>query len=648
MSWAILTSIQQTDFQSRKPKQMKKNLLTLTACLTITVVYCQNGAEKELIKKYDLPSSFFSPAYNAKEYIVTHYDSISRSNGKNILPPEDLVIKSATFFMRKEMFDKAYWLLRMNIDNYPNNYILYQQMADYYKAKGDKDRSFVYYSKALVVKYKEPSLFADSLIKFDTEIIKDYDQLSKNIGRKTPPPQYLVRNIANNLIRLNKKDKAMILFKMNYENNPENSTALDDMGDYYENLGDSIKAFEYWARAASVQNKLPDNFFNASFNPVNYLNSFYSKQPGVSGEKTFPPEQLVNWLGYVFLSGKMFDKAEMLFKLNIENYPKSSNVFDSMADYYEATGNKEKENEFRQQFEKLKPKNSSTQQNSPREVIADTAFDTQVAVPICQINCPVILFDEAHNNYHKATGRYKPFARLMENDGFRVIRSLTPFTKELLGQANVVVIASPGAINVAEIQILKDWIQQGGSLLAITDHDNFTIDELLYSVGAETQEISITLDSLHSSRYRPDGVTINPGSIYFSETDRSLGNHSILRGRNDSEKIKRVQTFAGRTVVGPDGSSALLPLSESAIDFMVVDPAQPNISRVAIKTKGLRTHGVAFNFGKGKVVVLGEAAMITAQLWPPNYTPDAGMNVPGSDNKQFALNIMRWLTGYLK
>src|SRR5204862_6612360 len=125
-----------------------------------------------------------------------------------------------------------------------------------------------------------------------------------------------------------------------------------------------------------------------------------------------------------------------------------------MADYYEETGNKEKENEFRQQFEKLKPKNSSTQQNSPREVIADTAFDTQVAVPICQINCPVILFDEAHNNYHKATGRYKPFARLMENDGFRVIRSLTPFKKELLVQANDVVVAITGVINFNDIQIV--------------------------------------------------------------------------------------------------------------------------------------------------------------------------------------------------
>ena len=56
---------------------------------------------------------------------------------------------------------------------------------------------------------------------------------------------------------------------------------------------------------------------------------------------------------------------------------------------------------------------------------------------------------------------------------------------------------------------------------------------------------------------------------------------------------------------------------------------------------------VAFALGKGKVVVVSEAAMLTAQLFPPDGR-QVGMSVPDSDNKQFALNIMRWLTGYLK
>ena len=34
---------------------------------------------------------------------------------------------------------------------------------------------------------------------------------------------------------------------------------------------------------------------------------------------------------------------------------------------------------------------------------------------------PRVLFDEAHNNFHTAGGRYKPFAELIANDGYQVI-----------------------------------------------------------------------------------------------------------------------------------------------------------------------------------------------------------------------------------
>ena len=628
---------------------MRKILVILIACLSWLISYAQTRiTEKEFISKYNLPVNFFDSSYNAKEHIATYYESLPKSDGKNVLPPGSLVTEAVQIFMMKKMFDKAFWLLRMNIENYPNNYKSYREMGDYYIATGDKDRAYVYYSRALTVKYKQPSILSDSSIKIDAEIAVDYKKLSEETGREPLPTEYLIAPIADNLLKLKKNEAAYRLYKMNYENNPGSYTAIDNFGNYYEYVGDSANAFRYWAKSVTLRYKLPDNFFSTSFNPLNYLNTFYSKPAGTSVEKALPPEQMVNVLGYIFLAGKMFDKAEMLFKLNIENNPNSSNVFDSMADFYEATGNDEKKNKFRQQFEKIKLKNPSGR----REVIADTTFDTRVADPACNMNCPVILFDEAHNNYHTAGGRYKAFASLMENDGFKVIRGQSPFTNQLLAQVNVVAIASLGfpsqiPISLTEIQILNNWVTKGGSLFVITDHDNLAIDELLHSVGVETQEINVTHDSLHG-RFREDGVTINPGNIFFSQTDKLLGNHSILRGRNDAEKIKFVQTYAGRTVIGPSGSTPLLLLSNSAIDYMVVDPSQGITSRIPVKTKGLRTHGVAFNFGKGKVVVVGEAAMLTAQLWPPNYTPNAGMNVPGSDNKQFALNIMRWLTGYLK
>jgi hypothetical protein len=67
-----------------------------------------------------------------------------------------------------------------------------------------------------------------------------------------------------------------------------------------------------------------------------------------------------------------------------------------------------------------------------------------------------------------------------------------------------------------------------------------------------------------------------------------------------------------------------------------------------------RAQGVAFGFGKGRVVVMGEAAMFSAQVVRFNDEDgkpqefQMGMNIPGNDDKQLALNLMHWLSGLLR
>ena len=65
---------------------------------------------------------------------------------------------------------------------------------------------------------------------------------------------------------------------------------------------------------------------------------------------------------------------------------------------------------------------------------------------------------------------------------------------------------------------------------------------------------------------------------------------------------------------------------------------------------GGRAQGAALTFGQGRVVVLGEAGMLSAQVATVNDPPRTtrfGMNVPGYDNRQFLLNILHWLSGLL-
>ncbi|MEX1185882.1 MAG: hypothetical protein WEA80_04775 [Gemmatimonadaceae bacterium] len=55
--------------------------------------------------------------------------------------------------------------------------------------------------------------------------------------------------------------------------------------------------------------------------------------------------------------------------------------------------------------------------------------------------------------------------------------------------------------------------------------------------------------------------------------------------------------------------------------------------------------GAARVLAAGRVVVLGEAAMLTAQVAGPNRRP-MGMNAPvARQNQRFVLNLMHWLSG---
>ena len=80
--------------------------------------------------------------------------------------------------------------------------------------------------------------------------------------------------------------------------------------------------------------------------------------------------------------------------------------------------------------------------------------------------------------------------------------------------------------------------------------------------------------------------------------------------------------------------------------WKVQSSAKVSASPEQISAAG-RAQGIALVSGKGRVVVLGEANMISALLGDPPGKEPIGMNYPGTDNKQLALNIMHWLSGLL-
>ena len=75
---------------------------------------------------------------------------------------------------------------------------------------------------------------------------------------------------------------------------------------------------------------------------------------------------------------------------------------------------------------------------------ADQDFQPQVSEPAYGAgDGPLVLIDEAHNNFHTATGRYAPFANLLRADGYRVEGLNGSLSSEALAEAKVLVIANP-------------------------------------------------------------------------------------------------------------------------------------------------------------------------------------------------------------
>jgi hypothetical protein len=98
---------------------------------------------------------------------------------------------------------------------------------------------------------------------------------------------------------------------------------------------------------------------------------------------------------------------------------------------------------------------------------------------------------------------------------------------------------------------------------------------------------------------------------------------------------------------------ARAPLSDTAVDRIPVSSTSVQEGSRAITTfetedrsAAGRCQGLALIHGTGRVVVLGEAAMLTAQIAEESGRP-VGMNAPGNDNRAFVLNVLRWLAGVL-
>jgi len=279
---------------------------------------------------------------------------------------------------------------------------------------------------------------------------------------------------------------------------------------------------------------------------------------------------------------------------------------------------------------------------------ADTAFDATVARPAYPRGAgPRVVIDEAHGEFHTMRGRYRPLATLLANDGFRVAPGTARFTAARLRGADVLVVANalaprtaadaaPPAFTAAECDAVRAWVAEGGALLLVADHE---------PMGAAARALAARLGVDMSGGRTADPAHADPAAgsptwLVFERdagpADARVADHAITRGRDATERVRRVVTFTGQSLRGPPGSVAILALADGAEDLLAGGRRASAAGRAQM---------VALALGRGRVVVAGEAAMLTAQVaWAPALGERRfGFGWPGTDDRQLALNTVRWL-----
>ncbi len=271
--------------------------------------------------------------------------------------------------------------------------------------------------------------------------------------------------------------------------------------------------------------------------------------------------------------------------------------------------------------------------------VADTAFAYASQHPKYPRGMgSTVWIDEAHANFHTLGGRYAPFAKVLQQDGYQLGAYTQPMHLEGLQSCRILVISNaldssnignwnlptPSAFSAGEIEAVNQWVKNGGRLLLIADHMPFAgaAQALGRSFGVEFLNCFAN-DNRHRQVER------------FYPGNGSLLPHPITQG------IDTVVAFTGSAFRIPEGASPLLALKNYTL-------VMPSVAWQFEENSPFRPsegyyQGACFPYGKGRVAVMGEAAMFSAQLSGPNQWR-VGMNAPeAGQNAQFLLNIIHWL-----
>jgi hypothetical protein len=280
--------------------------------------------------------------------------------------------------------------------------------------------------------------------------------------------------------------------------------------------------------------------------------------------------------------------------------------------------------------------------------VADTGYAPLIENPAYTPGKgPLVYIDEGHYNFHTRGDRYLPFAKLLERDGYVTEGYSGAFEAGNLERCRILVISNAlnevnvqnwykpvySAFTPAEIEVVRKWVETGGSLFLIADH---------MPMGGAAAEMAAAFGFGFTDGFAAD--TAQPGPALFCRADGTLADNILANGRSTEERVDSIYSFTGQAFTVPEVARAVLTFNEKYL-LLLSDTAWVFNERTIYKPIRGWSQLAFREYGKGRVVMSGEAAMFTAQLAGPQQYP-AGMNSPfAHNNYRMLLNIMHWLDG---
>lgn len=274
--------------------------------------------------------------------------------------------------------------------------------------------------------------------------------------------------------------------------------------------------------------------------------------------------------------------------------------------------------------------------------VADESFNHEIKNPVYpRGKGSAITLDEAHFNFHTLKGRYAAFGRVLQNDGYVLKSSSLPFTGSSLAGTKILVIANAlpdtmewklpakPAFTREEVTALHKWVSDGGSLFLIADHMPFP-----GAVAPVAESFGFNL--INGFAFRKDKKP-----EFFSRKGGTLTVNVITNGRTSDERIDSIKVFTGEAFIPPPGATIISRLDNNYQVLMPTVAWEFDEKTPSISGQNL-VNGAFMEYGNGRIVVMGEAAMFSAQI--STQKNKMGMNDPDAkQNPQFLLNIIHWL-----